>query len=184
MDRTYVCQGHTFEFYFHGTHMGYHPRLAVCVKNYAPRDRLEPFLEQLLDDHPDVKDRLELNAWENTQEEWWDWATGEAYKYKIYSCGRSGGWLYFDKYDPERIEELADGGNLCDDCGQGWEAHPTAECSRFVHAGTELDTLKELEGLCKMFADSLKQVPAHLADSLRFLIEDEEDLQERTSGVL
>lgn len=185
-DRSYTCQGHTFEFHFHPTSNGYHSRVAVCVKNRYGRKELTPLEEQILEDHPKVKEQLEQEAWDDTQYGWWEWAKDEARAagYEIYSCGRSGGWLYFDKVDFERVEYWAEYGNRCDACGGEWEDHPTSECASFVRQGSELQTLKELEALCKMYADSIKQVPELIAERLSFMIEECEGLQEPAGGVL
>jgi len=176
---------HVFDFEFHkgGNNHGY-SYFAVNVKNHRWPDlpkKYEYKLERLDAIKHETREILERWAWDDTQEQWWDWATDYAQQLhlgKVYSTGRSSGWLILHEYTLDAVRYLGDSyESSCKHCDNGWTEHAKGQClflpTRFLSCEeSSLESLKTLQLFAKNIRESADYAPKDYLVNLRSRIDD------------
>ena len=104
----------SIELQYHGQDHGYMVYAAANVKYpYGAKlpKKYDEWLERLRSKNSKKAEQLEQWAWENTAEWYWEQVKEEADNLglcKVYSVGRSGGWLVLDDYTRERVAQLVE----------------------------------------------------------------------------
>lgn len=158
--------------------------LNVKVYNYKLSDDVKKSLKT-------VDDSVLYKAEDRAREDFWDWVADfadETFCEKVYSDGRSGGWLIIPKYTSSYLEQVIyDIERFCAHCEFSYEQHAGGKCLYDVTSFTAdyssgLDLLDKLE----YFSGHVKKTLANVGEGVEHFLMEELDnvtLREGVSGV-
>jgi len=177
--------GETFEFSLHNTGCGGPCYAAACVKYQFSTLKLPKVyqhkLDRLIEKGEFAQNSLDDAVFESCQTDWWEWATDRVAELglgKIYSAGRSGGWLILHDWPESRLEGLL-GDPECHYCGLPYREH--AAGNKCLYEPTwykpiedaDIERLRTIHAFLQECEESVKTyVPVSMRDEYKYRIDE------------